>query len=65
MSSTRRARAKVSLAATGDLYLLHFHQRLGTGKHSIQHYLGNPAGSGIPKGQSAEPRGRWGPGGCV
>ncbi len=40
MSSTRRARAKVSLTAKGDLYLLHFHQRLGTGKHSIQHYLG-------------------------
>jgi hypothetical protein len=40
MSSTRRARAKVSLIATGDLYLLHFRQRLGTGKHSIQHYLG-------------------------
>jgi hypothetical protein len=40
MSSTRRARAKVSLIATGDLYLLHFCQRLGTGKHSIQHYLG-------------------------
>jgi hypothetical protein len=40
MSSTRRARPKVSLTATGDLYLLHFHRRLGTGKHSIQHYLG-------------------------
>ena len=40
MTSTRRARAKVALTATGDLYLLHFHQRLGTGKHSIQHYLG-------------------------
>jgi hypothetical protein len=27
MTSTRRARTKVSLTATGDLYLLHFHQQ--------------------------------------
>jgi hypothetical protein len=40
MTSTRRAQSKVSLTARGVLYLLHFHQRLGTAKHSIQHYLG-------------------------
>jgi predicted GIY-YIG superfamily endonuclease len=38
--STRRALARVSVRATGVVYLLHFHQRLGTEKHSIQHYLG-------------------------
>jgi hypothetical protein len=26
--------------ASGVIYLLHFHQRLGTGRHSIRHYLG-------------------------
>jgi hypothetical protein len=40
MSNTHRARANVSLAVTGDLYLLHFHQRLGTEKHYAQHYWG-------------------------
>jgi hypothetical protein len=37
MSNTRRAQAKVSLEATGVVYLLHFHQRLGTGRHYAQH----------------------------
>lgn len=40
MSSTRRARAKVSLRADGFVYLLHFHKRLGNERHSIQHYVG-------------------------
>jgi hypothetical protein len=40
VTSKRRAQAKVSLIARGVNYLLHFHRRLGTEKHSIQHYLG-------------------------
>jgi predicted GIY-YIG superfamily endonuclease len=40
MTSTRRAQANVSVKARGVVYLLHFHERLGTAKHSIQHYLG-------------------------
>ncbi len=40
MSNTRRAQGKVSVKAAGVVYLLHFHERLGTQKHSIQHYLG-------------------------
>jgi hypothetical protein len=35
MTSTRRAQAKVSVKASGVYYLLHFHERLGTEKHSI------------------------------
>lgn len=40
MSSTRRAQAKVSMKADGVVYLLHFHERLGNERHSIQHYIG-------------------------
>lgn len=41
MSNTRRAQPKVSLTATGVLYLLHFHERLGTTRHYAQHYWGH------------------------
>lgn len=40
MTNPRRSRPRVSLKADGVVYLLHFHERLGTEKHSIQHYLG-------------------------
>lgn len=40
MTNPRRARPRVSLKADGFVYLLHFHERLGNEKHSIQHYLG-------------------------
>jgi hypothetical protein len=39
VSQPRRAQPKVSLKATGVVYLLHFHEPLGTAKHSIRHYL--------------------------
>src|SRR5215472_16372485 len=40
MTCTRRAQPKVSLRATGVVYLLHFHERLGTERHPAGHYLG-------------------------
>jgi predicted GIY-YIG superfamily endonuclease len=40
MTNPRRAQPQVSLTATGVLYLLHFHDRLGTERHPAQHYLG-------------------------
>jgi len=40
VSNTRRAQPKVSLTTTGVVYLLHFHQRLGTDRHYAQHYWG-------------------------
>ena len=40
MSNTRRAQTKVSLEADGVVYLLHFHERLGTERHYAQHYFG-------------------------
>lgn len=41
MSNTRRAQPHVSMEASGVVYLLHFHQRLGTDRHYAQHYLGS------------------------
>jgi hypothetical protein len=40
MPQLRRSYGKVSLKVTGELYLLCFRERLGTDKHSINHYLG-------------------------
>jgi predicted GIY-YIG superfamily endonuclease len=40
MSNTRRAQPHVSVEATGVVYLLHFHERLGSERHYAQHYFG-------------------------
>jgi hypothetical protein len=40
MPCTRRSRGQVSTDVTGWIYLLHFHERLGTDEHYAQHYLG-------------------------
>lgn len=41
MSQTRRAKPRTSLQTGSLVYLLHFHERIGSDKHSIQHYTGS------------------------